>query len=155
MMDGCCAVIIALVIADPPLSPLCISSSQILQVNSYPPPITEHDVLTTRPKNSHEFCTIALSTCNSLKKSFFSDDLKVANPFRNAHENSQGILILQSHPPATGVLKWEILGSALPDEVLPRVLSEIGVLWGGCSQECSGRLGVHQGVLPSVLNVGL
>ena len=53
-------------------------------------------------------------------------------------------LDLQSHPPVTGVLKWEILGSALGSA--PEVLREIG---------CSGKLGLPQGVLPRVLNVGL
>ena len=61
-------------------------------------------------------------------------------------------LDLQSHPPVTGVLKWEILGSALGR--CSRGSSGKSGCSGGCSRECSGKLGVLQGVLPRVLNVG-
>ena len=59
------------------------------------------------------------------------------------------MLGLQSHLPVTGVLKWEILESAL-GSAPESALGNRGAP-GGCSQECSGKLGVLQEVLPRVL----
>ena len=58
-------------------------------------------------------------------------------------------LVLQSHPPVTGVLKWEILESALG--CAPEGAPGNRGCSGECFRECSGKLGVLQGVLPRVL----
>ena len=59
------------------------------------------------------------------------------------------VLGLQSHPPVTGVLKWEIFESALGSA--PEGAPGNRGAPGGCSRECSGKSGVLQGVLPRVL----
>ena len=62
------------------------------------------------------------------------------------------LLVLQSHPPVTGVLKWEILESALGSapEGAP---GNRGAL-GGATESAQGDWGVLQGVFPRVLNAG-
>ena len=61
-------------------------------------------------------------------------------------------LHLQSHPPVTGVLKWEIHESALGSA--PEGAPENRGAPGGGSRECSGKLGVLQGVLPRAAQCG-